>query len=102
MSDPYGKRILLIGGIEQVYDDIEELGEEIDMCQAELHTSHTLLTDDVDMPTIDRIFAKAQAQRDRIEAYNAWLEEQNFAKTAEIAELRDALRNLPASPFKDE
>ena len=102
MDELYGKRILVIGGKEQVYDNIDDLGEEIEMCQSELHNSHILLTDDVDKPVIDRIFAKARAQRDRIDAYTAWLEEQKSAKYAEIAELRDALRNLPASPFVDE
>lgn len=102
MSDLYGKRILVIGGIEQVYDHIDDLGEEIEMCHSELRISHTLLTDDVDKPTIDRIYAKAQAQRDRIEAYTAWLEEQKSAETTAIAELRDALRNLPTSPFENE
>ena len=102
MDDLYGKRILVIAGKEQVYDNIDDLGEEIEMYHSELRVSHTLLTDNVDRPTIEHVYNMFKAQGDRIEAYAAWLKEQEIAEAAAIAELRNALRELPISPFEGE
>ena len=102
MGDLYGKRILAIGGKEQVYDNIDDLGEEIEMYHSEIRVLHTLLTDNVDRSTIEHVFSMVKAQSDRIEAYAVWLKEQEVAEAATIAELRDALRELPISPFEDE
>ncbi|MEL7831328.1 hypothetical protein AAG604_04170 [Citromicrobium bathyomarinum] len=100
MADPFGKRSLMIAGKSLDYDDINDLAVDIEVGQSNLRMAHSLITDDVDKPTLDRIHTKAQAQRDRIKAYTAWLEEQRTAEKAAIAELRQALRDLPSSPFE--
>ena len=102
MSDLFGKRTLTINGMEQVYDHIDDLADDIEICQSELRKSHALLTDGVDDRTLNRILANASAQRDRIETYNSWAEEMLAARNADIADLREALQNLPSSPFEEE
>jgi len=100
MADPFGKRSVTIAGTSVDYDDINDLAVDIEVGQSNLRMAHSLITDDVDKPTLDRIHTKAQAQRDRVEAYTAWLNEQRSAEKTAIAELRQALRDLPLYPFE--
>lgn len=101
MIDPSEKRTLDIGGMEQIYDDIDDLASDIDYRQSELRRYHANLGDEIDDQTLDTIRADALAQRDRIDAYNAWAAEILAARKSDIAGIREALRNLPPSPFEE-
>jgi len=101
MTDAFGKRSFLIGGIEQTFDNIDDLAGDIDLHMSSLRKLAEALGNRFSDQALEEVSSQAQAQVDRMDAYDTWSKEISSAEAQLIDDLLKALRDLPRSAFDD-
>lgn len=100
MSDPFGKRTLVIDGVEMTFHNIQDLEADIEDRFQKLREKGDEDPATWEPDALVRIATTAKRTQLLVEAHDTWAAEISAAHPAQVNALRDALRNLK-HPFQD-